>query len=264
MRRVPAASGRTPIVAVTLAAAAFLACDNAPVEPGEPDGDPQLTLSPDTVVVSVFQSSPLVATVRDAGGAVQYVALHYVSRDQGVATVNAGGAISAVAVGSTWVVAAIPDRPDVRDSVRVRVYADSCSGVRPDFGGPASDADRALFASDATAPLNLEKTFQYTANGGEVSSVTFSGADGGQATGMMWEPVGRLGLRPGMIVMHGLPGSASGMSLPSQLYAEYGAVVIAIDAPWNHRGAPPYLTFTDQDRIEQIQVVRDQIGRAHV
>ena len=56
------------IVAVTLPAAAFLACDENPVEQ---NGAPQLTLSPDSVVVGVYESSPLVATVRDAGGAIQ-------------------------------------------------------------------------------------------------------------------------------------------------------------------------------------------------
>ena len=71
------------------------------------NGAPQLTLSPDSVVVGVFESSPLIATVRDASGAIQYVALEYVSRDQSVATVNANGAIRAVAVGSTYVVATL-------------------------------------------------------------------------------------------------------------------------------------------------------------
>jgi hypothetical protein len=77
------------ITAMTLAAATFLACDRNPVERS---ADPQLTLSPDSVVVGVAESSPLIATVRDASGTVQYVSLQYVSRDPGVATVNAGGA----------------------------------------------------------------------------------------------------------------------------------------------------------------------------
>ena len=237
------------IVAVTLAAAACLACDKNPVEQ---DSGPRLTLSPDSVVVGVFESSPLVATVRDASGAIQYV-----SRDQGVATVNANGAVSAVAVGSTYVVAALSGRPDVRDSVRVRVHADSCSGARPDFGGPATAADRALFAYDVDAPLNLQKTVESTTNGVEVSSISFSSPDGGLVTGKMWDPVTRSGLRPGMVLMHGLPGSASNMAGLAQSYARYGAVVVAIDAPWNHRAAPPYLTITDRDRAEQIQVVKD-------
>ena len=237
------------IVAVTLAAAACLACDRNPVEQ---NGGPRLTLSPDSVVVGVFESSPLVATVRDASGAIQYV-----SRDQGVATVNANGAISGVAVGSTYVVATLSGRPDVRDSVRVRVHADSCSGARPDFGGVATAADRALFAYDVNAPLNLQKTVESTNNGVEGSSISFSSPDGGLVTGKMWDPVPRPGLRPGVVLMHGLPGSASNMAGAAQNYARYGAVVVAIDAPWNHRAAPPYLTITDRDRAEQIQVIKD-------
>ena len=242
------------IAAVTLAAAACLACGRDPL--GQDDA-PRLTLSPDSVVVGVYGSSPLSATVRDAGGAIQYVALQYVSRDQGVATVTADGAISAVGVGSTYVVATLPDRPDVRDSVRVRVFADSCSGARPDFGGAATTADRALFAYDVAAPLHLQKTVESTTNGVEVSAISFSSPDGGVVTGRMWDPVARSGLRPGMVLMHGLPGSSTNMAGSAQYYAQHGAVVIAIDAPWNHRAAPPYLTFTAQDRTEQIQVVKD-------
>jgi uncharacterized protein len=237
------------IVAVTLAAAAFLACDRNPFEQ---DGAPQLTLSPDSVVVGVFESSPLIATVRNASGAIQYV-----SRDQGVATVNASGAISAVAAGSTYVVAALSSYPDVRDSVRVRVYSDSCGGARPDFGGVATAGDRDLFSYDVNAPLNLQKTVESTNDGVETSSISFSSPDGGLVTGMMWDPVTRPGLRPGMVLMHGLPGNARDMTGLGQNYARYGAVVIAIDAPWNRRAAPPYLTFTDQDRAEQIQVIKD-------
>jgi hypothetical protein len=243
-----------PIVAVTLAAAAILACDENPVEQ---NGASQLTLSPDSVVVGVYESSPLTATVRDASGAIRHVSLRYVSRDESVATVNADGAIRAMAAGSTHVVAALPDRPDVRDSVRVRVHADSCTGARPDFGGVATAGDRDLFRYDVDAPLDLQKTVASTNDGVEVSSISFSSPDGGSVTGMMWDPVTRPGLRPGMVLMHGLPGNASAMAGLAQNYARYGAVVIAIDAPWNRRAAPPYLTFTDQDRAEQIQVVKD-------
>ena len=176
------------IVAVTLAAAAFGACDTNPVEQ---NSDPQLTLSPDSVVVGEYESATLTGTVRDASGAIQYVSLQYVSRDQRVATVDATGAISAVAAGSTYVVATLPDRPHVRDSVRVRVYADTCTGARPDFGGPATAADRALFAYDVDAPLNLKKTVETTINGVERSLISFSSPDGGLVFGKMWDPVTR-------------------------------------------------------------------------
>ena len=242
------------VVAVTSAAAACLACGTDPV--GQ-DSAPQLALSPDSVVVGVHAWYPLVATVRDASGAIQYVSLQYVSRDPRVAAVNASGTVIAVAVGSTYVVATVPDRPDVRDSVWVRVHADSCSGARPDFGGPATTADRSLFSYDADAPLNLQKTVESTDNGVEVSNISFSSPDGGLATGRMWDPVTRPGLRPGIILMHGLPGNANSMAGQAQNYAQYGAVVIAIDAPWNHRASPPFLTITEQDRVEQIRVVKD-------
>lgn len=241
------------IAAVMLGAATFVACDKNPIEQA---GHSQLTLSPDSVVVGVYQSSPLTATVRDASGAIQHVSLQFVSRDPGVATVNAGGAIGAVAVGSTYVVATLPDRPDVRDSVRVRVHADSCTGARPVFG-VATAADRDLFRYDVDAPLNLQRTVESTINGVEVSSISFSSPGGGLVSGMMWDPVTRSSPRPGMVLMHGLPGTARDMSGIAQSYARYGAVVVAIDAPWNRRAAPPYLTFTDQDRVEQILVIKD-------
>jgi CubicO group peptidase (beta-lactamase class C family) len=111
------------ITAVTLAAAAFLACDKGPVEQNDVS---QLTISADSVVVAAFTSAaPLTVTIRDGHGTALYdVALKFVSRDQSVATVNANGAISGVAVGETHVVVMLADRADVRDSVRVRVYDD--------------------------------------------------------------------------------------------------------------------------------------------
>jgi dienelactone hydrolase len=242
-----------PIVAVTLAAAAVLACGKSPVEQ---NGDPRLTLSPDSVVVGVYESSPLTATVRDAGGAIQYVSPRYVSRDESVATVNANGEISAMAVGSTHVVATLPDRPDVRDSVRVRVHADSCTGARPDFGGVATAGDRDLFRYDVDAPLNLQETVESTNDGVEVSRISFSSPDGGLVTGMMWDPATRPSLRPGMVLMHGMPGNARDMSGIAQNYARHGAVVIAIDAPFARR-AGPVVKFAAEDRAEQIQLIKD-------
>jgi dienelactone hydrolase len=241
------------IVLATCSAAALLACGSGPTEHS---ADPQLTLSQDSVVVSVYALSPLTATVRDASGGIQYVPVRFVSRDTAVATVDGTGAISAQAIGSTYVVAMLADRPHVRDSVRVRVLADTCSGARPDFGGPATAADRALFAYDVNAPLNLQKTVESTNNGVEVSRITFSSPDGGLATGMMWDPVTRSGPRPGIVLMHGLPGSAKAMSGRGHTLAQYGAVVIAIDAPWNHREGL-LMTITEQDRAEQIRVVKD-------
>jgi uncharacterized protein len=171
--------------------------------------------------------------------------------------VNANGAITAVGVGSTYIVGTLLGHPDVRDSVRVRVHADSCSGARPDFGGLATEEDRAVFSYDVNAPLNLQKTAISTTVGVELSTISFSSPDGGLVSGKMWDPVTRPGLRPAVILMHGLPGDENSMSGLAQQYAQFGAVTMTIGAPWNRRGAPPYLTLTEQDRFEQIQIIKD-------
>src|SRR5688572_1535648 len=250
-----------------LAAASFLACDKSPVE--QNSGDPQLTLLDDSVVVGQYQSTfPLAVTVRNGSGAVEYAAIRYMSRDQSVATVNASGTISGVALGSTYIIAELLNRPDVRDSVRVRVHADSCSGARPHFGA-ATATDRAMFSYDVNAPLNLQKTYESTINGVEVSSITYSSPDGGLVTGLMWEPATRTTLRPGMVLMHGHPANARAMTFMAQPYAQYGAVVIAIDAPFARRASGPIgMTLLPQDSFEQVQVIKDlqravDILRAH-
>jgi hypothetical protein len=111
------------IVAVAVAAAVCAACGKNPGDPNvaprvEPNGGPQITRSADSVVVSEGDGSLLIAPIRDATGPAQYV-----SRVQSVATVTANVLIRAVATGSTYVVATLSDRPNVPDSVRVRVHA---------------------------------------------------------------------------------------------------------------------------------------------
>jgi dienelactone hydrolase len=120
----------------------------------------------------------------------------------------------------------------------------------------ATAADRALFAYDVGAPLNLQKAVESTNNGVEVSAVSFSSPDGGSVTGLVFDPVGRSGLRPGIVLMHGMPGNARVMAGQGQALAEHGAVVIAIDAPFARRGGPP-IRYTTGDRTEQIRLIKD-------
>jgi uncharacterized protein len=136
------------------------------------------------------------------------------------------------------------------------LVADSCAIARPDFGGVANAADRDLFTYDATAPLNLQKTVESTGNGVETSVISFSSPDGGLVTGLLFDPVTRSSLRPGVVLMHGMPGTARQMAGAAQQLAELGAVVIAIDAPFTRRGGPT-VQFSAQDRAEQIQLMKD-------
>jgi dienelactone hydrolase len=117
-------------------------------------------------------------------------------------------------------------------------------------------ADRALFAYDVDAPLNLQKTVESTTNGVELSAITFGSPDGGSVTGVLLDPVERSSLRPGIVLMHGMPGSARVMVGHARALAEHGAVVIAIDAPFARRGGPP-VRFSAADRAEQIQLIKD-------
>jgi uncharacterized protein len=134
--------------------------------------------------------------------------------------------------------------------------ADSCAVARPDFAGAATEADRSLFAYDAAAPLNLQRTVETTKNGVEASAISFDSPDGGSATGLLFDPVARSSLRPGIVLMHGMPSTARAMAGYAQVLAEHGAVVIAIDAPFARR-AGQAVRFTAADRAEQIQLMKD-------
>ena len=133
--------------------------------------------------------------------------------------------------------------------------ADTCAVARPDFTA-ATAADRDLFAYDANAPLNLHKAVESTTDGVGESTISFASPDGGLVTGMLFDPVERSSLRPGIVLMHGMPGTARGMAAYGRLLAQYGAVVIAIDAPFARRNGPP-VRFSTEDRAEQIQLMKD-------
>lgn len=130
------------------------------------------------------------------------------------------------------------------------------------FGGVATQADRDLFVYDASAPLNLQRDVQTSNSVFELSHITYSSPGGGSVTGILVEPVGRTGLRPGIVIMHpsGNPSSPVGVAMEvsnAQLLAAHGAVVIAIDAPFVRRGGQFAPLLTEQDRQEQIQLVKD-------
>jgi uncharacterized protein len=135
--------------------------------------------------------------------------------------------------------------------------ADSCALGRPELGGVATAAEKAVFAYDANAPLNLKKALESTSGGVEVSTISFDSPDGGTVTGLLFDPVTRSSLRPGIVLMHGAPGNARQMAGQGQALAAHGAVVVAIDAPFARRSSGQWRQFTSQDRTEQIQLMKD-------
>lgn len=136
------------------------------------------------------------------------------------------------------------------------VSGDSCAVARPDFGGPATQAELSLFAYDVNAPLNLQKTVENGVGAVEVSAISYDSPAGGRVTGLLFIPLQRSSPRPGIILMHGSPGQARDFAAYATVLANYGAVVIAIDAPFARRSGPP-LRMTTQDRDEQIQLMKD-------
>ncbi len=235
-------------VIVFLAASGFVACSDNPV--GQPKGDPALAFGADSVAVDVGAFTSVSVTLTNTSEKAQYL-----SRDVNVATVNAAGSIKGVGVGSTYVVATLPNRADVIDSVRVRVSPDTCAIVRPEFGA-ATAADRALFNYDVNAPLNLGKGVEVANSVYQLSNISYNSPGGGSVPGILVEPVGRSGLRPAIVILHPSGNTAKGMAPYAQFLASKGAVVIAIDAPyWRRNG--PNLLLTSQDRVEQIQLIQD-------
>ena len=135
------------------------------------------------------------------------------------------------------------------------INGDSCAIARPAFG-VASAAELELFAYDVDAPLDLQQTVESTSDGVEVSRISFESPDGGRATGLAFDPVTRSGPRPGIVLMHGMPGGARNMASLGQALAQFGAVVIAIDAPFARRGGQA-VRFTARDSAEQVQLIKD-------
>ena len=153
-----------------------------------------------------------------------------------------------------------PNRPNVTPSDATTpptpTGQDTCAVSRPDFGGPASGAERALFAYDTTAPLDLTKAVESRDKGVEVSVVSFSSPDGGTVPGLLFDPTSRAGLRPGVIILPGAGGTARHMTAEAMRLATHGAVAIAITPP-SARRSGPWRQFTIQDRAEQIQLMKD-------
>ena len=146
--------------------------------------------------------------------------------------------------------------PVIEPITQLPVSVDSCTLARPDFGGPATQAELSLFAYDVNAPLNLQKTVEKGSGAVEVSAISYDSPAGGRVTGLLFIPLQRSSPRPGIILMHGSPGQARDFANYATTLANYGAVVIAIDAPFARRPGPP-LRMTREDRDEQVQLMKD-------
>lgn len=111
------------------------------------------------------------------------------------------------------------------------------------------------FAYDRAAPLDVLEGPSRTVEGVVVRPVSFASPRGGRATGMLFVPEGR-GPFAGVLLQHGMPGSAAVMGRHGVYLAKHGAVVLALDAPITRRGGP-LLLLTEADSADQVQLIVD-------
>ncbi|HEX8395795.1 MAG TPA: prolyl oligopeptidase family serine peptidase [Longimicrobium sp.] len=123
------------------------------------------------------------------------------------------------------------------------------------MASPAEVLAAGTFAYDRSAPLDLRDSLRSTQEGVAVHAISFASPKGGRATGLLFVPTGA-GPFAGVVLAHGMPGSAETFTGRGVYIARHGAVVIAIDAPFNRRQGRT-MTLTPRDSAEQVQLIVD-------
>jgi dienelactone hydrolase len=120
------------------------------------------------------------------------------------------------------------------------------------------ETQRHLFDYDPEEPLDIVDT----GNGrhGDVAAYdfTYRSPKGGRVPATLLVPNGA-GPYPGIVMMHGMPSDRGAMLAAGTLMAQVGSVVILIDAPFARpeNAGRDAMTFAEQDREEQIQLIVD-------
>lgn len=116
-----------------------------------------------------------------------------------------------------------------------------------------------LFEYDPKAPLDLQVISTDKREGYTFQRLTYASPRGGRVPGFLLIPDGK-GPFPGVLLLHGLPGTAQGMLPEAEALARLGAVALAITAPFG-RGSRlaqrSGLFFDERDRDEQVQLIVD-------
>ena len=112
-----------------------------------------------------------------------------------------------------------------------------------------------LFAYDRAAPLELQSAPIGEEGNVSIHQISYASPRGGRVNGRLFVPRGA-GPFAGVILAHGAPGNAEAFTGRGVYIARHGAVVIAIDAPFNRRPGGP-MTRTAQDSAEQVQLIVD-------
>jgi len=120
---------------------------------------------------------------------------------------------------------------------------------------PAQEPPLHLFEYDRAAPLELEARPLEEREGVAIQTISYASPRGGRVTGRLFVPRGS-GPFPGVVLAHGMPGNAEAFTGRAVYIAKHGAVVVAIDAPFNRRPGQ-MVTISPQDSAEQVQLIVD-------
>ena len=144
--------------------------------------------------------------------------------------------------------------PSVR-RLRPLIALAAALAAAPASAQPSGDLPLHLFAYDRAAPLELQSQPLETREGVGIHTISFASPGGGRATGRLFVPQGS-GPFAGVVLAHGMPGNSEAFSGRGVYIARHGAVVIAIDAPFNRRTGVP-VNLTPRDSAEQVQLILD-------
>lgn len=117
-----------------------------------------------------------------------------------------------------------------------------------------------LFDYDRQAPLDIREVSAQEQYCVVIHDISYASPKGGRVTAFLVVPE-RSGPFAGVILLHGLPGGRGDLLGYARDLAKTGVVSLLIDAPFTRRmQADPTeepVTFTEQDREEQIQLIID-------
>ena len=130
--------------------------------------------------------------------------------------------------------------------------------VSPLQGQEPDSTTMNLFDYDIRASLDVDTAGVREGEGFRVHDITYASPKGGRVPAYLYVPT-TPGPHAGIIMMHGMPGSRASGTGWAAILAVSGAVVLAPNAPWARPDGPRdrVLTFTEQDREEQIQLMVD-------
>jgi len=122
----------------------------------------------------------------------------------------------------------------------------------------------ALFAYDQQAPLEVQEVDRWQEQGITYIDLTYASPTGNRVPATLVLPRGP-GPSAGLVVQHGMPSNRQAMVWVAQAYAQMGAVVVMIDAPWarpERQECEDYACktvprFTKEDRADQIELMLD-------